>query len=105
MITPSSLAFGNVDVGSSQTMTLTLANTGPASLQLTSVTFPTAPFAPVAPLIGTGTVIPAGGTVTQAVRFTPTKQGAASGTLRITADTGQGTFTVTLTGTGKKPRR
>ena len=100
---PTSVGFGSVAVGSSATANVVLSNTGGSSLSLSSVTLPTSPFSAVAPTIGAGTVIPAGGSVTQVVRFAPTATGPATGSLSVTPNTGQGPITVSLSGSGTSP--
>jgi hypothetical protein len=97
-VSPTSLAFGNVVVGSnSANQTLTLTNTGNVNLTGIVVTV-TAPFNRNG---GTcGATLNAGANCTVLVRFSPTATGAANGTVTIT-----GSFPVTnspvgLTGTG-----
>ena len=103
VVQPTSIGFGSVAVGSSATANVVLSNTGGSSLSLSSVTLPTSPFSAVAPTIGAGTVIPAGGSVTQVVRFSPSATGPATGSLSVTPNTGQGPITVSLSGSGTSP--
>ncbi|HWN85834.1 MAG TPA: choice-of-anchor D domain-containing protein, partial [Vicinamibacterales bacterium] len=99
-VSPSSVAFGSVTVGSSATASVVLTNTGDSNLTLSAVTLPGAPFSAVAPVVGVGTVVPANGSVTQVVRFSPTASGPASGSLSVTPNTGQGAISVALSGSG-----
>ena len=99
-IAPTSVSFGSVTIGSSATSNVVISNTGGTDVTLSAVTMPTAPFAAGTPAIAAGTVIPAGGSVTQALRFSPTATGTFSGTLRLTPNTTQGTITVPLSGSG-----
>ena len=102
-VAPTSVAFGSLTTGTSTTANVVLTNTGASSLTLSAVTLPAAPFSAVAPVLTTGTVIPAGGSVTQVVRFSPTAVGSASGSLVVTPNTGQGAITVPLSGSGVAP--
>ena len=65
--------------GTSATANVVLTNTGGSSLTLSAVTLPAAPFSADAPVLTAGTVIPAGGSVTQVVRFSPTAVGVGVG--------------------------
>ena len=102
-VAPTSVAFGSLTTGTSATANVVLTNTGSSSLTLSAVTLPAAPFSAVAPVLTPGTVIPAGGSVTQVVRFSPTAVGSASGSLVVTSNTGQGAITVPLSGAGVAP--
>jgi hypothetical protein len=93
------LAFGNVNATSSATLTTTLANDGASAL---SVTVPTASsvsgtdFSFVSTTCGTS--LPVGASCGITVKFTPTINGARSGTLSVS--TGAGTKSVSLSGSG-----
>ena len=98
---PLSLTFGNVELGSdSSTLSLTLSNTGGEAAQITELDV-TGDFSFVTPSAGVGTTIPAGGSVTIRVRFTPSVLGSRTGevSLNTSVQTG-GSFTVPLSGTG-----
>ncbi len=92
--TPTSLAFGNVAVGSSSTLSVVLKNTGTSSATLTSLTVTGKAFSV------TGAKFPytlaAGKTLTLNATFSPTVAGAASGSAVIA---GPG-LTIPLSGTG-----
>jgi hypothetical protein len=96
--TPDRLTFGQVQVGSSLTRTVTLTNTGLAPLHITSatVTGSTADYS-VTPA-GAGTVAP-GATYTLNVSCTPTTTGNRPGRLDI-ADDATGESRVTLSCNG-----
>ena len=98
---PLSLAFGNVELGSdSSTLSLTLSNTGGEAAQITELDV-TGDFSFVTPSAGVGTTIPAGGSVTIRVRFTPTVLGPRTGEVSLnTSVQTDGSFTVSLSGTG-----
>lgn len=91
-----SLDFGSVPVGSTGTLQTDIVNGGTSAEQVTAVTDPTAPFG-ITGLSGI-TSIPAGGSVSVTVTFTPTAATASTGTLAVTGP--DGTATVTLTGSG-----
>jgi hypothetical protein len=102
-ITPTSLDFGNVNVGStSAAQTVTLANTGNASLDVTELTAAAAPFARTA----TGTcastlpiTLGAGASCTLTYTYAPVATGASNQTLTVTSS-GTGSGTIALAGTG-----
>ena len=89
VIDPGSIDFGDVVVGaSSAASTVTLMNTGTASLDVTALTEAAAPFArnggtcPATPTIS----IAAGGNCTLIYEFSPTASGVADQTLTVTAN-------------------
>lgn len=102
-ITPTSLSFGSVNVGvTSPEQTVTLANTGLASLDVTELTAAAAPFART----GSGTcaaglpiTLAVGASCTLSYSFTPTAAGVANQTLTVTANA-PGSGTIALSGTG-----
>jgi Bacterial cadherin-like domain len=97
-VTGGPLAFGNVAVGTtSAAQTLTLHNTGTATLGGIAVAFA----GPYSRPGGTcGTTLAAGATCTITVVFHPTAIGPANGTATITASVAVTGSPVTLTGTG-----
>jgi hypothetical protein len=97
-VNPSSLAFGNVTVGQTATLPLTVSNTGTASLNISSLTAGT-PFSVVSP--ATPVTVNAGGSATVTVKFAPSSAGSTAGTLAIASnDPSKPTLNVPLTGTG-----
>jgi hypothetical protein len=98
-ITPTTLSYGNVPVGSSATQTFTVANTGNINLTVTKAAPPTAPFSPVNP-IPEGQQLAPTESFTVTMTFAPTAVANYSSTYEITTDTGQGAMNVTLTGSG-----
>jgi hypothetical protein len=94
---PASVSFGNVQVGTSQTLSETLSNTGVTNLTITQ-----------AAVTGTGfsttgfslplTLVPAQST-TVSVVFAPQSAGSASGTLVLTNNGSSSTLSVALSGT------
>jgi hypothetical protein len=90
------LAFGSVPVGSSVSRTLTISNSGNATLTV-GLILPM--MANTITLAGPITVA-AGGTVTSTVIFSPQLLQAYSGTLTVTSDATSGTNTLPMSGTG-----
>ncbi len=89
------LAFGNIGVGTTSTAVLTIANTGTAPLNVTSVTYP-------AGFSGgfTSGTIPAGGSQAVTVTFAPTAPQSYTGNITVTGDQAGGTNTIAVSGTG-----
>jgi uncharacterized repeat protein (TIGR01451 family) len=102
-ITPTSLSFGNQTVGTtSSEQTVTLGNSGNASLDVTALDVANAPFARTATgsCAASGTItIAAGANCTLTYTFAPTATGAANQTLSVTANA-PGSGTIDLSGTG-----
>jgi uncharacterized repeat protein (TIGR01451 family) len=100
-ITPTDVDFGDQNVGTtSAPMSVTLGNSGTASLDVTALTSPIAPFATTG---GTCSPVPItlapGASCTILYTFSPTAAGAANQVLNVTADA-QGSGTITLSGNG-----
>jgi len=95
---PSTVAFGTVVVGSNQTITQTLTNSGGSSLKVTAATVSGSGFTM------SGLTLPAtlnaGQSVSFSVKFAPTSTGSATGSLIITSDGSNPTMTVPLSGNG-----
>ena len=93
---PSSLSFGNVQTGTSQSKNDTVTNTGQSNLTISQVTVTGTGFSitgVVAPL----TLTP-GDSATLSVQFAPTTEGAVSGNVVFTTD--NGTVSLPISGTG-----
>ena len=93
---PTSISFGNVQIGTRQTQTDVLSNTGGSSVTVTQLTVSgtgysisgaTPPFA-----------LAVGQSATVSVVFAPTDSGTANGNLSVVSDSG--TAVITLSGTG-----
>ena len=100
-LAPSSLAFGNVNVGSNATLPVTVSNTGTAPLTISGVVSSAAQytFAPsVFPL-----VIPVGGNSILNVTFAPVAAGLVNGTLSFTHDAPGSPSVYNVSGTGYVP--
>jgi hypothetical protein len=98
---PASLAFGNVQVGSSSTKAETLTNTGGASLTISQATPSGAGFSI------NGLTLPVTLAVNQSVTintvFAPTTGGAVTGSLSIVSDGSNSPLGIPLSGTGLTP--
>ncbi len=99
-VTPGTLAFGTVTVGQSADLTLTIQNTGTATLNVPMLQFGSARY--TAPGVTLPLNIAAGGSQQITVRFSPTAAGAANATLNvISSDLDETSVPVTLTGAGQ----
>ncbi len=95
-ITPSALNFGSIAIGASANLTLTLSNTGTASVTNLALSL-TGDYALTTPC--TTTLAP-NATCTATITFTPTTLGPRTGTLTIASSDASFPTVVPLTGTG-----
>lgn len=107
---PGTVNFGDVDVGSSATMTFELGDQGAEPLLITSSTPPTtegfsALTDPFTQLSGTSPpdTIAGNTSITETVQFTPTTTGPANSQWLLEGNDGNGVQVVNLTGTGVTP--
>lgn len=93
------LAFGDVTLGSTKELTITVSNTGTATLSFTGITASggLTTHSAASPTSGS---VPAGGSLPVLFRFTPASAGAFSGTVTFTADHTSGTNIISMSGTG-----
>src|SRR5713226_2598717 len=99
-LSATSLSFGNQLLGTtSAAKTVTLTNSGGATLTISSITV-TGDFAQINTC---GTSVAAGANCTISVTFTPTTTGTRSGTLSITDNAKNSPQAVALSGTGTPP--
>ena len=96
-ISPPSLSFGPIAVGAPASLSLTLTNTGTASIT-NLTTAPTGDYAVTVPC--TLTTLAPGASCPVTVTFTPTAVGARPGSLIVTSSDASSPDTVPLTGTG-----
>ena len=98
---PASLTFGNVPVGSTQSVTQTVTNSGGTSLTVSQATVAGAGFGL------TGLTLPmslgAGQSTAFTVKFTPPSSGSVSGNLSLSSNGSNPNVTVSLAGTGILP--
>ena len=95
---PTSLSFGNVTVGSSQSLSETVTNTGGSSVTISQVGISGTGF--VLSGITAPVTLTAGQTATFTVSFTPASAGAVSGNVTVTSNAPTPTLTIPLSGTG-----
>ena len=96
-LSPTSLSFGSVPIGTtSQSKTVTLRNSGTATLNVASI----AVSDEFAETNTCGAIVAVGGSCTISVTFTPTTGGTHSGKLTITDDASGSPHVVSLTGDG-----
>jgi hypothetical protein len=99
---PNSLTFGDVDVGSSATMTFELGDQGGFPLTIISSTPPfTDGFSALSNPYND--VIAPDTSIVETVQFAPTTAGPASSTWLLEGNDGNGVQTVTMSGTGVTP--
>lgn len=100
VISPNPVAFGDVSVGQTLDATFSLVNGNSTPVQITQLNLTGESFS----VVGTSTLpvtIPAGGTSSLSVRFSPAAAGAATGQLTITSNSpANGTAVIALSGTG-----
>jgi hypothetical protein len=103
VLSPSSatVAFGNVNVGSTSTQSVTVTNTGTAAVNIASADVSGTGFTVVGG--NPSASVPVGQSATVQVQFAPTARGAASGTLTVMSDASNSPLSITLNGTGMQP--
>ena len=97
-VLPSSLAFGNVNVGSTGKQSLTISNTGSAALSVTAINVTGASFGTVD--ISLPISIAAGGSGAITVSFAPTASGSVSGSLSLVSNAPTSPTAIALSGAG-----
>ena len=95
---PSSISFGSVAIGATNSQTVTLSNSGTVSLSISQGTISGAGFS------FSGTTFPVnltpGQSASGTVRFAPTTAGSATGSLSIASDAPNSPTLISLSGTG-----
>jgi hypothetical protein len=97
-MSPTSVNFSNVNVGSSGAATITLSNPGNANTVLSQITTSGIGFS-VAGLTMPATIAP-GGSTSFIVKFSPTAKGSPSGNISISSNAPGSPASITLGGTG-----
>jgi hypothetical protein len=97
-VTPANLAFGNVNVGTSGTQSITIQNTGTANLVVNSASVSGTGYT-VSGMSAPLTVAP-GGSTALAVSFTPSNTGTAAGNVALSSNAQASPAAVALTGNG-----
>jgi len=109
-ISPSSLAFGNITVGTTKQMTMVIQNTGNLTMTVSSISYPAgfsgiwsgtiaAGASPGFSGIWSGTIA-AGASQSVTVTFSPTVAQSYGGTLTVNSDKTAGTDTISISGNG-----
>lgn len=94
-----SLAFGDVQVGQTKDLPITIRNSGTGTLNVGDLSGPASVIDRITASIG-NRVLPPGGSTTLTIRFTPTTTGALSGTITLNSDQTSGPNTLAFTGNG-----
>jgi hypothetical protein len=94
---PSSISFGNVQVGTSQSLSDTLSNTGGTSLTITQATVSGADFSTTG--LNLPLTLASGQNSTFSILFSPQSTGSVSGNLAITYDGSGSPLIIPLSGT------
>ena len=92
------LQFGSVPAGSSKSLTVTATNSGPAAVNVSSVSISSKYFSLVSPTIPMS--VAAGQSVPVVVSFTPNAAGAFTATATVSSDASDSSTTLSLSGTG-----
>ncbi len=103
----SPIAFGNVEVGYESAKNITISNTGNADLEITNVNIVGGSTASSFSVVG-GTsslirTIAPGGSYTFGVKFTPSSEGFASGSIRFINNSNESDLFLPMNGTGTAP--
>jgi hypothetical protein len=100
-LNPSSLSFGSVTIGSSQSQTVTLSNAGGTSTTISSATVSGAGFS----LSGLATplILAAGQSSSFRITFAPNSAGPVAGSIAIGSTAANSNLTAALTGTATTP--
>lgn len=94
-----SLAFGDVTIGQSKDLVVTLRNSGTGVMTLSGITGSSG-LASLITASPSNASIPPGGSVAVTFRFTPSSGATTSGTVSFTTDHTSGTNTLSMSGTG-----
>ncbi|HWZ81691.1 MAG TPA: choice-of-anchor D domain-containing protein [Terriglobales bacterium] len=98
---PSSVIFGNVTVGNNKTVSVTVTNTGGATVTISNAAATGNGFSFTGPNLPA--TVAAGQSASFSAIFTPTAAGNSSGNLTITSDASNPTLTIPLSGVGVTP--
>ena len=98
---PTSLSFGNVQIGNSSTLSETLTNTGGSSVTITQATATGAGFSVSG--LSLPVTLTAGQSKTFSVVFAPLSAGSVSGNLAVISNGSNPTLNIPLSGTGVTP--
>jgi conserved repeat domain len=96
-LSTNTLAFGDVPVNGSSSLTFDITNSGNASLEISDISSSAGVFTTTTNCV---TTIPAGNNCTVTVTFAPTATGAQNATISITSNAPGSPHTVNVSGTG-----
>jgi Zn-dependent metalloprotease/subtilisin family serine protease len=103
-VSPATLNFGTVAVGTGRTMNLTLSNSGGDATIVSSLAFTNANFRPAVSAPSVPFSVPGGGSVRVGIMFLPPANGPQSATLTIASNAADNpSIQVPLQGTGAPP--
>ena len=103
-LSSTTLGFGSIDTGrTSATQTVTVSNTGAATLQLTTITLSSAEFARVSGTCTVPSSLAIAASCTISITFSPASTGVRSATLSLGHNASGGSSVVSLAGTGMTP--
>ena len=97
----SNLNYGNIVVGNSSLLSVTLTNKGTSSVSISNVTLSGAGLSATG--IPSGLTLAAGGSATLSVAFAPAAAGILNGSVTITSNATNSTLTIALSGTAVQP--
>jgi hypothetical protein len=95
---PASLSFGNINTGTSSTLTVTLTNSGNSSVTISNVSVSGAGFNATG--VSTGTILTSGQTATLNVTFAPAAAGNVTGNIAVVSNASNSPATIAFSGTG-----
>ncbi|MGH9572051.1 MAG: beta strand repeat-containing protein, partial [Candidatus Acidiferrales bacterium] len=98
-VTPSSVPFGTVTVGNTNSQPITLKNNGNTTLTFSEINVTGAGFGQTG--LSTSTTIAAGGSTTFSATFDPSSAGAVSGSITLATNGTPSPFVISLSGTGQ----
>jgi len=101
-VSPTSLAFGNINVGNNNTKSVTITNSGTGSVAISSVSVVGAGVS--ANGIATPMTLTVGQTTVLSVVFAPTAVGAVNGTISVVSNATNSPGVISATGTGVQPQ-
>ena len=96
--TRTQIAFGAVVVGQTETMLVTVSNTGQTSVTISGIAVSNSEFA--APGLNLPLTLPAGQSVDVSISFTPMALRWTGGTIKLASDASNATLTLDVGGTG-----
>ena len=94
----SGLSFGNVNIGSSSTQSVTLTNGGGSNVSISNVTISGAGFSVNG--VSTGLILSPGATATMNVMFAPAASGSVTGSVTIASNASNSPLMISFLGTG-----